>query len=104
MPYQVIRSGTARQDIRRYFRYLKREAGEDIMRSYMVALEHDIRVVIANHPHAFGWFDAGAPYRAKLFKLARTTFWIIYTVDDDRQCVEIRRFWNAAQQPTTHGL
>lgn len=70
----------------------------------MLALEHDLRVVIANHPHAFGWFETGAPHRAKLFKLARTSFWIIYSVDDERQRVEIKRFWNAAREPMTHGL
>ena len=85
MPYEIIRSALARRDIHRYFRYLKHEAGETVSRSYLAALEHDIRVVIASSPHVFAWFhETGEPYRAKLFKLARKSFRIIYTVDDER--------------------
>ena len=105
MPYEIIRSSRARQDIRQFARFLKREAGDAIARAYLGALEHDLEVVLANSPNAFSFFhETGAPYRAKLFKLARTTYWIIYVVDDDRQRVEIIRLWASARQPETHGL
>jgi plasmid stabilization system protein ParE len=105
MPYEIVRSARARQDIRQFARFLKREAGNVIAGSYLGALEHDLEVVIANSPNAFSFFhETGEPYRAKLFKLARTTYWIIYVVDDDRQRVEIIRFWASARQPETHGL
>ena len=105
MPYEVIRSSRARHDIRQFVRFLKREAGDTIARAYLDALEHDLEVVIANSPNAFSFFhETGEPYRAKLFKLARTSYWIVYVVDDDRQRVELVRFWASARQSETHGL
>jgi hypothetical protein len=65
----------------------------------------NLEIVIANNPNTFGWFhEAGEPYRAKLFRIGRTFYWIIYVVDDERQRVEIIRLWNAAREPMTHGL
>jgi plasmid stabilization system protein ParE len=84
---------------------LKREAGPRIARAYLEALERDLKIVIANNPNAFSWFhETGEPYRAKSFRLARTTYWIVYVVDNGRRQVEISRFWNSARQPETHGL
>jgi hypothetical protein len=69
------------------------------------ALERGILFLIANTPHAFSFFhETGAPYRAKLFKLARTAYWIVCTVNDDTGTVDTLRFWNAAREPGTHGL
>ena len=105
MPYEIIRTPRASRDIRQFVRYLRQEAGTSIARMYLEALEHDLEVVLANSPNAFAWFhETGEPYRAKLFRLARTRFWIIYTVDDDRKRIEIIRLWNAARQQATHGL
>ena len=105
VPYTVIRSIPARQDIRQFGRYLKQEAGVVIAQKYLAALEHDIQTVLASNPNAFSWFHGtGEPYRAKLFRLARAAYWIIYVVDDARQRVEIVRFWHAAREPGTHGL
>jgi mRNA-degrading endonuclease RelE of RelBE toxin-antitoxin system len=64
------------------------------------ALEHELLYLIANNPHAFSHFhETGAPYRAKLFKLARTTYWIVYTIDDAAKTVDVLRFWNSAREP-----
>jgi plasmid stabilization system protein ParE len=105
MPYTIRRSPQARKDIRDFFRYLRAEAGEAIALKYFEALEHDLLHLIANSPHAFSLFhETGAPYRAKLFKLARTTYWIVYTVDDEGETVDLLRFWNSAREPGTHGL
>ena len=105
MSYQIIRTPHARRDIRRYFRYLTQEAGEITAQAYLAALEHDIRVVIAHNPNAFSWFhETGEPHHAKLFRLTRTSFWIVYTVDEDRRRIEIERFWSTARQSDTHGL
>ena len=103
MPYEIHRNARASRDFRQFARYLRDEAGQRVARYYLEALEHDLEIVIANNPHAFSWFhETGAPYRAKLFKLARTRFWIIYTVDDARQRVEIIRLWHAARQAALH--
>lgn len=70
--------------MREFVRWLKREAGIAIARKWLEALERDLDVVIANTPHAFPWFhEAGQPYRGKVFKLARTTYWILYVVDEE---------------------
>ena len=105
MPYSVIRSVPARRDIRQFARYLKREAGVAITQKYLTTLEYDILTAIANSPNAFSWFHGtGEPYRAKLFRLARSTYWIVYVVDDLKQRVEIVRLWYSAREPGTHGL
>ena len=105
MPYTIRRSPQARKDIREFFRYLRTEAGESIALKYFDALEHDLFDLIANNPHAFSIFhETGAPYRAKLFKLATTTYWIVYTVDDENKKIELLRFWNSAREPLTHRL
>jgi len=47
----------------------------------------------------------GAPYRAYLFRVGRRTqYWIIYTVDDEAQMVDVLHFWNANRDPDTLDL
>jgi plasmid stabilization system protein ParE len=105
MPYQIRRAPQARQDMRAFFRHLKREANDATAEKYLQELERDITYLIANTPNSFNWFhETGPPYRAKLFRLARTTYWIIYVVDDTNEIVELVRFWNSARRPGTHGL
>jgi plasmid stabilization system protein ParE len=105
MRYRIHRNTIASRDIRSLAHYLRREAGGAVARTYLAMLEYDLEVVIAHSPHTFAWFhETGEPYRAKLFKLGRTTFWIIYTVDEAQQQVEITRLWNVARNPETHGL
>jgi plasmid stabilization system protein ParE len=102
MAYSVRRSSQARRDIQGFFRYLREEASEATALKYLEALEYDLLHLIAGNPYAFTWFhETGAPYRAKLFKLARTTYWIIYTIDEDSKAVELLRFWNSAREPGT---
>jgi len=105
MPYEIRRSPQARDDIRSFFRYLKTEASEAAARKYLAELEYDLLDLIARSPKSFNWFhETGPPYRAKLFRLGRTTYWIIYVVDDENEIVELVRFWNSARKPGTHGL
>jgi plasmid stabilization system protein ParE len=105
MPYQIRRSPQARADIRNFIRYLKKQASVDIARKYFAELERDILFLVASTPNSFNWFhETGPPYRAKLFRLARTTYWIIYVVDDENEVIELVRFWNSAREPGTHGL
>lgn len=105
MTYRLVRARRAREDIRDFARWLGEEAGPRITARYLAALEHDLRVVITENPHAFPWFhESGPPNRAKLFSLARSTYWIIYVVDDARRRIELRRFWHAAREPHSHGL
>ena len=58
------------------------------IRDSLIALEHDLETVILTRPRAFGWFrGTGQPYRAKLFRVGRSTWWIIYVVDDEHNCL-----------------
>ena len=105
MSYEIRRGRQARQDIRNFIRHLKREASESVAQKYFDELEYDLLQLLANNPNSFNWFhETGAPYRAKLFKLARTTYWIIYIVDDEHEVIQLIRFWNSARESDEHGL
>jgi plasmid stabilization system protein ParE len=105
MRYEVRRSALATQDIRDFARYLKRSAGTAVARTYLSALEHDLDVVIATRPRASGWLrETGQPYRAKLFRVGRSTWWIIYVVDDKHKCIDIVRLWSTVREPGTHSM
>jgi plasmid stabilization system protein ParE len=102
MRYEVRRNDRATRDIRDFARYLKRSAGAAVARIYLTALEHDLETVIATRPRAFGWFrETGQPYRAKWFRAGRSTWWIIYIVEDEHRCVEIG---STVREPGTHQL
>lgn len=104
MTYSIRRNARASRDIRDFIRYLQHEAGDEVAAEHVVALGHELHT-IANRPYAFTWFhETGEPYRAKLFRLARSRYWIIYTVNEPSQSIEITRLWHSAREPGTHGL
>lgn len=105
MSYTIRRGRVARQDIRNFIRHLKQEANEAIAQKYFDELEYDLTHLIADNPHLFNWFhETGSPYRSKLFKLARTTYWIVYVVNEEDEAIELVRFWNSSRAPGSHGL
>src|SRR4030095_4007629 len=55
----------------------------------------------AKPPLTWGYFPiTGAPYRAYLFRVGRRTqYWVIYTVDEQAQTVDVLQFWNATRDP-----
>lgn len=80
-------------------------AGEATARRHLARLDNDLTGAILRGPNRFGWFrETGPPYRAKLFRLARTTYWIVYRIDDANGIVSVLRLWNSAREPGTHGL
>jgi mRNA-degrading endonuclease RelE of RelBE toxin-antitoxin system len=62
-------------------------------------LEHVIMDDLPRAPHQWSYFYlTGAPYRAYLFRVGRRIqYWIVYTVDEETNTVNILRFWNASQ-------
>jgi mRNA-degrading endonuclease RelE of RelBE toxin-antitoxin system len=45
------------------------------------------------------------PYRAYLFRVGRRTqYWVIYTVDEEANTIDILSFWNAARDPASLDL
>ncbi len=79
------------------------EFGDDVARGHYQRFESSLREIIRGDPHRYSHFrETGAPYRAKLFRVGRKTFWIIYTVEGE--IVGLRRFWDTERRPGTHGL
>jgi plasmid stabilization system protein ParE len=105
MSYRVVIDLVAQRDIESFYAYLRGYSKSAALK-YAEALFDVIERSLATAPHTFSFFaQLGAPYRAFLFTVSRrTAFWIIYTVDDDKNEVRILRFWNAAREPGTHGL
>jgi plasmid stabilization system protein ParE len=101
----VLLDARAQRDIDDFYEYLRRYS-ENTARKYVEAFHDAVERTIATFPHSFSFFaQVGAPYKAFLFTVSRrTAFWVIYTVDDDKNEVRILRFWNAAREPGTHGL
>jgi mRNA-degrading endonuclease RelE of RelBE toxin-antitoxin system len=66
-------------------------------------LDRILSVNLQESPLTWSYFAiTGAPYRAYLFRVGRRTqYWIIYTVDEDTQTVNVLHFWNASRDPET---
>lgn len=58
---------------------------------------------LAISPLTWAYFPlTGAPYRAYLFRVGRRThYWIIYTVDEEAETVDVLRLWHASSDPDT---
>jgi plasmid stabilization system protein ParE len=56
---------------------------------------------LAQSPLTWSYFPlTGAPYRDYLFRVGRRTrYWIIYTVDENAQTVDVLHFWNTRRDP-----
>jgi mRNA-degrading endonuclease RelE of RelBE toxin-antitoxin system len=80
-----------------------RNYSEDFALEQIDRLDRIISVNLQESPLIWGYFAfTGAPYRAYLFRVGRRTqYWIIYTVDEDAQTVDILHFWNASRDPET---
>jgi plasmid stabilization system protein ParE len=45
------------------------------------------------------FFLTGTPYRAKFFEIGRTSFSIVYRLDEAADTIDILRIWNSRQDP-----
>jgi mRNA-degrading endonuclease RelE of RelBE toxin-antitoxin system len=105
MTYEVVFSATARREAEEWLEHLSRYH-DRISEKYESALSRIIEFELSTMPNAYSWFWlTGRPYRGRLFTVSRrTAFWLVYTVDDDKHVVAVRRFWNASRDPTTFQL
>jgi plasmid stabilization system protein ParE len=72
---------------------------EAIAEKHVVRLAHSIDL-IGTQPFLWAYFFlTGAPYRAKLFFIGKTSFWVVYELDESEQAVNILRIWNCKQNP-----
>jgi mRNA-degrading endonuclease RelE of RelBE toxin-antitoxin system len=62
--------------------------------------------LIREAPLTWSYFPlTGMPYRAYLFRVGRRTqYWVVYTIDEERNTVDILSFWNAARDPASLDL
>jgi plasmid stabilization system protein ParE len=100
MPFRIDITDSAQRDIDDLARYC-RDYTAAFWEEQEARLAHVFETWLANSPHTWGFFFiTGAPYRAYLFEVgARTKYWIVYTIDDRAQVVNVLRVWNASQDP-----
>jgi len=105
MTYKVVRDVRADADIEEFARYAA-DYSDDFAREQFTRLNHIFSVDLAESPNTWNYFYIhGAPYRAYLFRVGRrTSYWIVYTVDDDAKTVNVVRFWNASKEPASFEL
>ena len=102
MTYKVVTDVFADREIDDFGWYAAAYS-EDWAKEQFARLNRVFTVDLAESPNTWACFYVtGAPYRGYLFRVGRrTSFWIVYTVDDDAKIVNVLRFWNASKEPTS---
>ena len=102
MTYKVVTDVLADREIDDFARYAAAYS-EDWAREQFARLNRIFAVDLAEAPNTWAYFYVtGAPYRGYLFRVGRqTSFWVVYTVDDDAKIVNVLHFWNASKEPTS---
>lgn len=100
MSYKVRFARRATADIDHFFDYLS-DYSPDIAAHYKRQLTFSIERNVAARPLSYQFFFlTGAPYRASLFRVGRrTTYWIVFRIDEEAKAIEIARFWNSVRDP-----
>src|SRR6266700_6382137 len=100
MTFRVRIDLVALRQIEDFAAYL-RDYSEDFAIEQIERLDRILHFNLAESPLMWSYFPlTGAPYRAYLFRVGRRTqYWIIYTVDEDAQTVNVLLFWNASRDP-----
>ena len=98
MSYSIRIDDRAQREIDECAAWMKGYS-EDFMLAQLDRIEAIFRGTLARSPAMWSYFFiTGAPYRAYLFKVGRrTSYWIVYKIDEEAQRVEILRFWNASR-------
>jgi uncharacterized membrane protein len=98
MTYSVFLTDRFRRDLDEFLAYAN-DYHEDWMREQLQRLRRVIDVKIAGSPHtSAAFFVTGSPYRAYLFTVGRrTSFWVVYAVDEAASQINLLRFWNASR-------
>jgi hypothetical protein len=102
MEYSLDRYPQFVEDNQEYFSYLK-EFDEAVAVKHYQRFESALIEILIGNPYRYSYFkETGAPYHSKLFRVGKKTFWIVYTIEAN--VISLRRFWDCARQPGTHGL
>ena len=104
MAFRVLITDHAQRDIDHFARYC-RQYSVDFWEVQEARLASVLDTWLATMPHTWSFFFAtGAPYRAYLFAVgARTKYWIVYTIDEDAQLVNVLRFGTQPRTRTSFG-
>jgi hypothetical protein len=105
MTFRVVRAQRAQTELARFAEYAA-DYSDDWAREQFARLERVFSRELAEAPQQWSYFYlTGAPYRAYLFRVGRRTqFWIVYTIDEDTNTVNILRFWNARGNSETFAI
>ncbi|MBZ0149786.1 MAG: type II toxin-antitoxin system RelE/ParE family toxin [Pseudorhodoplanes sp.] len=100
MTFRLRIAPVAQRHIDEFATYL-RDYSESFAIEQIDRLNRILSINLAESPLTWGYFPlTGAPYRSYLFRVGRRThYWIIYTVDEEAQTVDILHFWNARRDP-----
>ncbi len=91
-------SRLAEDEIQDLYTYLD-EFSPEIADHHLVRLRNAISAIGSNPRRYAYFFLTGAPYRARLFLVGRTSFWIVYRVNEASRLVDILRIWDSRQNP-----
>ena len=105
MTFQVVRAAAFEQDLDDFAAYTTAYSGE-FSREQFTRLNHVLTVELASAPAMWGlFFITGAPYHAYLFRVGRrTSYWIVYSIDEAAKRVDLLRFWIANREPQAFEL
>lgn len=98
MAFRIRISPLAQTEIEDFVVFL-RDYSEEFAMEQIDRLDRTLSLHLGASPHTWGYFAlTGAPYRAYLFRVGRKIqYWIIYTIDEDAQAVNVLRFWQASR-------
>jgi hypothetical protein len=96
--YSIRIGQTAKAETRQIYEYLAAYSPYSADK-HLVRLTNSISLIGRDPFLCAYFFVTGAPYRAKLFSVGRTSFWIVYEVDEAERVVDILKVWNSKQDP-----
>jgi hypothetical protein len=102
MTYKVVLDAIADAEIQEFGRYAADYSGPRAIHSTKSHLQRRPRG-ISQHMERF--LHNRTTNRGYLFRVGRrTSYWIVYTVDEDAKIVKVLRFWNASKEPAAFEL
>lgn len=98
--YRLVVAPKARDEIEGFLEWLT-NYNEKTAEEFRLDLERAVNNQTLQSPKRWPYFFlTGSPFRAHLYTVSRrTSYWVVYEVDDERQLVTILRFWNGARDP-----
>src|SRR5262245_23887612 len=105
MSFTVVRARRFNRDLEDFTRYTSAYS-DAFSREQFERLNRILTVDLAEKPKTWSYFFiTGAPYRAYLFRVGRrTSYWVVYKIDEATRRVDVLRLWNASRKIETFEL